>query len=295
MIAFACAVTKPETYAASAARGIARVAEPDSAVLERPSHGTIFQAYNALMDEAQALPDLEALVLLHQDTEIMTEGFCDEVRRALSDPDVGVVGCVGAIGVRSIAWWEGSVTCASFVHRYGEHGGGELPAFSWAWTDAPPYARMGEVDTLDGFLLVLSPAVVAELRFDEELGQLHGYDLDFCLQARASGRKVVTADFRAVHHHAIAPFTDPESWIDAHVAIAEKWAGRIPQFAEAPGTWRERALRAEAEADAADATRVSHEHVLAARREELERELADMRSSISWRLTKPLRRGAGAR
>ena len=28
-------------------------------------------------------------------------------------------------------------------------------------------------------------------------GSLHGYDVDFCLQARAAGRKVVTADFRA--------------------------------------------------------------------------------------------------
>ena len=31
-----------------------------------------------------------------------------------------------------IAWWEGSVTLASFVNRYDEHGGGDLPAFSWA-------------------------------------------------------------------------------------------------------------------------------------------------------------------
>ena len=43
--------------------------------------------------------------------------FCAKVREALRDPDVGVVGCVGAIGVRSIAWWEGSVALASFVHR----------------------------------------------------------------------------------------------------------------------------------------------------------------------------------
>ena len=94
---------------------------------------------------------------MHQDAEIVDTDFCQKIREVLEDPDVGIIGCVGAIGVRSIAWWEGSVTLASFIHRYDEHGGGDLPAFSWAWDEAPPYARLGEVDTLDGFLLVLSP------------------------------------------------------------------------------------------------------------------------------------------
>src|SRR4029077_3758738 len=121
--------------------------------------------------------------------------------------------------------WGGSADCASSLRRYEEHGGGEWPAFSWAWTDAPPYARTGEVDTLDGFLLALSPWAVRELRFDESLGQLHGYDFDLCLQARAAGRKVVTADFRAIHHHALEPFSDAEDWIAAHMGVAAKGAG----------------------------------------------------------------------
>ena len=135
-------------------------------------------------------------MLVHQDAEIADPDFCKKVRRALDDPEVGVVGCVGAIGVRSIAWWEGSVTWASFIHRYGEHGGGDLPAFSWKADELPPYARTGEVDTVDGFVLALSPWAVRNIRFDESLGQLHGYDFDFCLQVRAAGRKVVTADFQ---------------------------------------------------------------------------------------------------
>ena len=122
-----------------------------------------------------------------------TATSCAKLRETLKDPDVGVVGCVGAIGVRSIAWWEGSVTWASFTHRYGELGGGELPAFSWNGQKLPPYAHTGEVDTVDGFVLGLSPWVVRNVRFDESLGQLHGYDLDFCLQVRQAGRKVMTA------------------------------------------------------------------------------------------------------
>jgi hypothetical protein len=290
MIAFGCAVTRPDVYRECAEPGIRRAAEPDSVVFDGPSAGTIFQSYNALLDRASALDGLEALVLVHQDAEIVDTDFCAKIRRALEDPAVGVVGCVGAVGVRSIAWWEGSVAQASFVHRYDEHGGGDLPAFSWAWTDAPPYARTGEVDTLDGFVLALSPWAVRELRFDESLGQLHGYDLDFCLQVRAAGRRVVTGDFRAIHNHALEPFSDPEDWIAAHIALAEKWDGRVPGVGFAPGSWRDRALMAEAETDAAKLTGHSNAVAHKARVRELERALAETTGSISWRLGAPLRR-----
>jgi Glycosyltransferase like family len=290
MIAFGLAITKPDLYARCAEVGIRLAAEPDSEIYALPSIGSIFESYNALMEKAGAREDLEALVLLHQDTEIVDPDFCQRVRQALADPEVGVVGCVGAIDVRSIAWWEGSVALASFVHRYDEHGGGDLPAFSWAWAEAPPYARTGEVDTLDGFLLVLSPWAVRNLRFDESLGQLHGYDFDFCLQVRAAGRKVVTADFRAIHNHPLEPFSDPERWIAAHVQVAEKWDGRIPAVGMAPGTWEERTLRAEAERDAAWV--IDHSNLLKveARVRELEAAMTEMKESVSWRITAPARR-----
>jgi hypothetical protein len=289
LIAFGSAITKPYIYREAAEPGIRRVAEPDSEVYALDSIGSIFKSYNHLLDRAAEREDLEALVLVHQDAEIMGSDFCATVRRTLADPDVGLVGCVGAIGVRSIAWWEGSIALASFVHRYEEHGGGELAAFSWAWADAPPYARIGEVDTLDGFLLVLSPWVVRNIRFDESLGQLHGYDFDFCLQVREAGRKVVTADFRAVHNHSLVPFSDGESWVEAHVRIAEKWDGRMPGVGNAAGSWQERALRAEAERDAARVVDRSSTLKTRARVIELERALTEARESISWRMTAPLR------
>ena len=289
MIAFGTSITKPEVFRrcaepASAARRI-----PGSEVIAIDAVGTIFRSYNALLERAAAFDGLEALVLVHQDTEIVDADLCDKVREALSDPDVAVVGCVGAIGVRSIAWWEASVTLASFINRYEEHGGGDLHSFSWAWDDAPPYAHTGEVETLDGFLLALSPWAVRNLRFDESLGEFHGYDLDFCLQAREAGRKVVTADFRAIHHRPLEMVPDPERWVEAHVAVAEKWDGRMAGIGDAPGTWRERALRAEAERDLALAITHAKTLELAARRREGERALDETRGSISWRMTAPLR------
>jgi hypothetical protein len=289
MIAFATATTKPDVYRRCAEPGIARAAEADSEVRAMPSIGSIFASYNALLDEFSARDELEALVLVHQDAEIIDPDFCQIVRRALADPQVGVVGCVGAVGVRSIAWWEASVTLASFVNRYQEHGGGDLASFSWEWEEAPAYARTGEVETLDGFVLVLSPWVVRNFRFDESLGQFHGYDLDFCLQVRAAGRTVVTADFRAVHHRQLEMVPDPEQWIEAHIKVAEKWDGQMG-IGTGSGSWRERALRAEADADAALVLGYMNVLETNARVRELQAALEETTTSVSWRLTAPLRR-----
>lgn len=297
MIAFGSAITKPEVYRRCAEPGIRRVAESDSEVYPMDAIGSIFRSYNALLDHFTDRDGLEALVLVHQDAEIVEPDFCEIVRGPLEDPDTGLIGCVGAVGVRSIAWWEASVTCASFINRYEEHGGGDLESFSWAWTEAPAYARIGQVETLDGFVLVLSPWVVRNIRFDETLGTFHGYDLDFCLQVRDAGRKVVTADFRAIHHRPLEMVPDPEEWIDAHVRVARKWDGRMG-IGDGAGSWIERARRAEAEADAARTLGYMHALESDARVRELDRALAETTQSISWRITAPLRwlerRGAAA-
>jgi hypothetical protein len=285
MIAFGCAITEPSVFDRHAGPGIDAVAESDSARFVFRATSSIFRSYNLILDRAAPRDDLEALVLVHQDTELVDPELCAKVRRALADPDVGIVGCIGATGVRSLAWWEGSVTWASFIHRYAELGGGDLPGFSWPTGDRPAFARTGEVDVVDGFLLVLSPWAVRELRFDESLGTLHGYDVDLCLQARAAGRKVVTADLRAIHNHSLELVSDTGGWVEAHMRLAEKWNGRIAGD-HAGEDWKRRARRAEAEAEAARAVAVSHQLRYDAR----ELAMVAMRESIGWRITEPLRR-----
>ena len=289
MIAYGCAITAPEVYERFAWPGIAAVAEEGSPVFAYRAMASLFRTYNLILDHAARRDDLEALVLVHQDTELVDPSFSAKVREALADPDVAVAGCIGALGVRSIAWWEGSVTWASFIHRYGELGGGDLPGFAWPEAGRPAYARTGEVDAVDGFLLVLSPWAIRTLRFDETLGQLHGYDVDFCLQARAAGRKVVTADFRAVHNHSLELVGDLEGWVEAHVRFAEKWEGRIPGATPPAVDWRQVALRARAEAEASRALAVSAQLRYDARERQLELDLAEMVGSISWAITAPLR------
>lgn len=288
MIAFGCSMNVPELYSRLAQPGIELASEPDSPVFALQATGSIFRSYNLILDQAAAIDGLEALVLVHQDAEILDPDLCVKARAALADPEVGVVGCVGAVGVRSLAWWEGTITWGSSVYRYGEAGGGDLPVT--ALNGSVGERNTGEVDVVDGVLLVLSPWAVRSLRFDESLGQLHGYDVDFCLQVREAGRKVVTADLRVAHHHSLDLVTDPETWVDAHMRIAEKWEGRMLDAGADAHDWKRRARRAEAEGGAARLL-IAARHLQAdARVRSDESRRVALAQTGSWRVTEPLRR-----
>ncbi|HSJ18249.1 MAG TPA: hypothetical protein VK920_09165, partial [Solirubrobacterales bacterium] len=71
MFLFGTAVTDLETYDRCAAPGIRLAAEPDSDVVAHQSAGSLFRNYNLLLDQAAAREGLEALVLVHQDAEIV--------------------------------------------------------------------------------------------------------------------------------------------------------------------------------------------------------------------------------
>jgi hypothetical protein len=285
VIAFGISINGAEAYRRYGQPGINSAAEADSETYAFAGVGTTGRTYNLILDAAQARDDLEALVLVHPNTEIVDPEFCAKVRRELSDPNVGVVGCAGATRVRSIAWWEGSVVRAPITWSYGEHGGGELPGISWAHTEPAP----AEVESLDGQLLVLSPWVVRNLRFDEAPLVDHGFDVDFSLQVRAAARKLVVADLRVTYHRSLELVPDLEIWTEAHIRVAEKWDGALTRAPEDEDGWKRRARLAEARREAARASAFSEALKLDARVLELERDLADTLDSLSWRVTAPLR------
>lgn len=292
MIAFGIALTDATQFENFAEPGIEFCREPDTRTMVYDSAGSIFRNYNLILDDAAKIEGLETIVLIHQDAEINDRNFIPKVRAALAESDdVAIVGCAGAVGVRNIAWWEGSVTWASFTHRYTEMGGGEIPAVSWLEDDTAPYARLGEVDSVDGFVMAFSPWAIQNLRFDESIGSaLHGYDFDICMQARQAGKKVVTADLKVVHNHSLKLVSDAESWVEANIKLADKWEDVIPPAYGAELTWKQRARRAEAETSVARMIGAASDLLYEARNKVLLRELEELKASSSWRITAPLRR-----
>jgi GT2 family glycosyltransferase len=206
MIAFAACVGSRETYERYARPGIAFYGEPDSPLAEIQTD-SIFSGYNEALEAFSAYPDLEALVLLHEDVEIRDPAFCAKLRSRLADPTIGVIGAIGAKSVRSLCWWEGAIhgrvleTRGLIDHRAG----------------------FFDVEAVDGLLMVLSPWAVRNLRFDSDhFHGFHGYDVDFCLQVRAAGRRVVTEDL-AVFHHTRGGIGSAADFWRADATLRGKW------------------------------------------------------------------------
>ena len=106
------------------------------------------------------------------------------------------------------------------------------------------------------------------------------------MQARAAGKKVVTADLRVIHHHSLVLITGVDSWMEAHIKLAEKWHDHLPVTSL---DWRRRARLAEAELAAIRLGAGAGEMIWEHRMAELERELQQYQDSLSWRITRPLR------
>lgn len=221
MIAFGCAVSAPETFEQVALPSIRRVAEADSVLLTRRGYASIQQPYNEMMEEAAARPDLEALVLLHQDMELLDDTLLDRVRPLLEEPRVGLIGVMGGRDVPLHCWWEtddlygrARTPLIDVHHSVGSH----------------------EVEVVDGALLVLAPWVARTIRFSDALAEdFHGYDVDFSLLVRAAGGRVVCNDIPYFHHMS-RPWGDGAQCVRGGLQVARRWGRglhpleRIPSF-----------------------------------------------------------------
>jgi hypothetical protein len=182
----------------------------DSALFALSGQTSLCQAYNTIL-EAYRGRGLDAVVLLHDDLEIVDPDAEAKFLKALADPDVAIVGVCGGRGDQSLAWWE-SETVGHQMTDSGMLDFGD---------------RTGDVAFVEGSVMVFSPWAVEHLRFDERYPGFLGYD-DVCLTARAAGKAVVVADVDT-HHHTTVGFKSPtikEAWDVAEAIFQNKWWGR---------------------------------------------------------------------
>jgi glycosyl transferase family 2 len=216
MIAFGSCVGSDERFERYAQPGIELAGGADAVVLKRRRQDSIFSAYNAILEEAQQLPDLEALVLLHEDTELRDADLANRLRALFSDDSVGLGGAIGAEAVTSLAWWEAERRGRVSWNGPGPKREPQVDDFG---------AATREVDCIDGLLMVLSPWVVRNVRFDARTFRgFHGYDVDFSFTVRDAGRRVVVTDI-PLHHHdtAHAGFSDRRGFLAANIKWRAKW------------------------------------------------------------------------
>ena len=185
---------------------ICRPSLPLAAVVsERRQQSSIFIAYNSILKEVTASSSLEAVVLLHDDVEL-GPAFEQDVRAALTT-GAGVIGTIGSRHPPSIAWWLGETLWA----------GGRDSSL------VRPWGRTHDVDTVDGFIMVLSPDCARSVQFDEHTYfGFHAYDIDYCYEARRAGYRVVVAPLDVVHHTK-GTLGDVIAYRQADLAWQRKW------------------------------------------------------------------------
>jgi hypothetical protein len=82
----------------------------------------------------------------------------------------------------------------------------------------------GDVEVLEGSIMVLSRWAIDNLAFDERYGGFHGYD-DIGYEAIARGKRVVVADIDTYHHTVLGWKTGERftAWVAADQKFKEKW------------------------------------------------------------------------
>ena len=174
---------------------------------------SIAEAYNKILAAYRfrsiaAYRPVDPLVLLHDDLEITDPDAEAKFLAALEDPDVALVGVAGGQGDAGLAWWNrspvGHQQTDSFLIDFGP--------------------RYGDVDLLEGSILVFSPWAIKNLRFDEHLTGFHGYD-SIAAQARRYNKRVVVVDVDT-HHHTMVGFKSRDSeaeWQRGDLHYRERW------------------------------------------------------------------------
>lgn len=168
---------------------------------------SITEAYNEIL-AAYRHSKLDALILLHDDLEILDPFAEQKFLKVLDEPDVALAGVAGGSGRNGLAWWNQNPIGHQRTNIMNIDFG----------------TRTGDVDLLEGSLLVLSSWAIRNLRFDARFTGFHGYD-EIGMQARHQQKRCVVVDVDT-HHHSDMGFKSEASygeWLTADRLYREKW------------------------------------------------------------------------
>jgi len=199
--AYGCCVGSWEKFQ----RNVVPHVGPNRPLLALAGSDSIVFTYNLILDAFAG--DVDALVLLHDDLEITDPDAELKFADALAEDDVELVGVAGG-GGKSLYWWE---------HDPVGHQPTDVMNIDFG-------RRTGDVELIEGSIMVLSRWAIENVRFDSRFTGFHGYD-EIAMQVRAQGKRVVVEDVDT-HHHNPMGYRSPESAAEcrrANQLYREKW------------------------------------------------------------------------
>ena len=182
--------------------------------------------YAALQNFAAREARGEVLLLLNNDTAVLTPGWLEELLSPVLRPDVGIVGA-------KLLYEDGRIQHAGLTLRAG---GEDYHLYRFAPRDAAgedgELLRVREVDAVTGACLMIRKSVWEELGGMDESFPLTFNDADLCLRARERGYRVVCTPFAELLHRECATRgsdTDPDrraAFREAEKRFRERWGAQ---------------------------------------------------------------------
>ena len=139
----------------------------------------------------------EYILLLNNDTEVITPGWMEEMLMYAQRKDVGAVGAKLLYGDRTIQ--HAGVILKLGAHRTAGHGHYKQPDSKLGYMGRLCYAQ--NVSAVTGACLLVKKAVFEQVGGLEESFEISLNDVDFCLKLREAGYLNVWTPFAELYHH----------------------------------------------------------------------------------------------
>jgi GT2 family glycosyltransferase len=183
--------------------GIPAVRYPD------PGPFNLARKMNFLIDRARG----RYLILLNDDTEVIEPDWIQALLEFAQQPDVGAVGA-------RLHYTDGRIQHAGVVFGLATLCGHVFMGHPW---DCPGAARPREFSAVSGACMMFRRGERMDERFPAT------FDVDFCLRARACGRRVVyTPHARLFHHESASLKLGGSSYFREMLRFRRRWPGCLP-------------------------------------------------------------------
>ena len=181
----------------------------------------ICKVYNRLAAQAQ----YPYLCFIHEDVLLHTYGWGKILIDALNLSNVGLVGISGATYKSKYpASWS---ACNKEFYRFsGIQHFKETKQVSHI-TFNPLHEKLSEVAVIDGVFMAIKKEVWHRFRFNEvDLRGFHCYDIDFSIQLKLNGYKIVVLQDLLLEHFSEGHLN--KQWIQSSLWLHKKYAKHLP-------------------------------------------------------------------